>query len=83
MYQPFVVFSIYSNGKFLFTCRTPGISSDTIQCIDGIRVFSMMLIVYYHSFVTFKKVPLQGKITPSEVINHQFGTLLIFFEMWR
>lgn len=52
-YQPFGVFSIYSNGKKLFACGTSEVSSGTIQCIDGIRALSTVWIVYVHAFEVF------------------------------
>lgn len=44
------LFSIYTNGSKLFSLSTP-ISSDSIPCINGIRVLSLFWIMYAHIYV--------------------------------
>lgn len=67
-YPPFVVFSVYTNGKKLFTCVDTGPSSGTIQCIEGIRVLSLMWIVSFHIYRRYGLMPLRETETFKEVI---------------
>lgn len=67
--QPLIVFSIYSNGKKLFACGNSGQSSDTIQCIDGIRAISTLWVVYIHGCRIFTFMPLRESVAYDEVID--------------
>lgn len=66
--QPFIIFSVYTNGKKLFACKNAGQSSGKIQCIDGIRVISTIWVVYAHTYQGFFKKPLRETVTYDEVI---------------
>lgn len=57
-YQPFVVFSIYTNGKKLFSCKKFGPTSGVIECLDGIRVITTVWVVFIHAFRNYQKLPL-------------------------
>lgn len=52
------MFSVYSNGVKLFTiARRPAagtlyVKSDQIDCLNGIRVLSMVWIVFCHNYMT-------------------------------
>ena len=74
IYQPFIVFSMYSNGKKLFACQNAGKLSDTIQCIDGIRAISVIWIVYCHTHQEAIKIPFRETKSSNEVI-HTHSTL--------
>lgn len=65
--QAFVVFSIYTNGKQLFACKNAAPSSGIIQCLDGLRVLSIMWIVYCHSVRCYVKIPLHESTTYEKV----------------
>lgn len=41
-YQPFLMFSFYTNGMKLFANNTESKSSDAIECIHGIRALSSL-----------------------------------------
>ena len=66
-YQPFIIFSMYTNGQKLFSCTQPRPSSGTIPCIEGIRVLSMAWIVCFHNYLIYKKIPLRESVKSVEV----------------
>lgn len=81
-YQPFIVFSTYTNGQKLFSCASAGPSSGTIQCIEGIRVISMASVVSVHVYRYYRNIPLHERTAYNEVcarstLNRQFFVLKI------
>lgn len=67
-YQPFIVFSVHTNGQKLFSCVKSGTSSGTIECIEGIRVLSIASIVFLHVHQRYTDRPLHDKNSYYEVI---------------
>lgn len=64
-YQPLIAFSIYTNGKKLFACPPP--SPSTIQCLEGLRVLSIMWIVYNHVYRRYGYTALREPTTFDKV----------------
>lgn len=62
-FQPFIVFSIYTNGKQLFSCEKPDKSAHKIHCIDGIRVMSTAGVVLIHTHAIYSSLPTREKGT--------------------
>ncbi|XP_044749794.1 uncharacterized protein LOC123310390 [Coccinella septempunctata] len=52
-------FSMYSNGKKLFSSKT---GEDSLLCLNGLRVLSMMLIILGHRFIMTNGMPAVNKI---------------------
>lgn len=65
-YKPFVVFSVYTNGRQLFPHKTPN-APNAIHCIDGIRAISIMNVVFVHSNWKYTGLPLREKEEFSKV----------------
>lgn len=67
-YQPFIVFSVFTNGKELFCCKnSEKSSSEKMNCIEGIRVLSTMLVVCSHLHIIYRCVPLRNRDTYLQV----------------
>lgn len=47
-FEPFLMFSIYTNGMRLFSCQRSK-SPDTIGCLNGIRVLTSVWVVFGHA----------------------------------
>lgn len=43
-------FSVYSNGKKLFDCKRSK-NPNTMECLDGIRMFSALWVIYGHAHI--------------------------------
>lgn len=65
-YQPFLAFSVYTNGKKLFSCKKSN-SSDQIDCLHGIRSIATMWIALAHMFSFFVWLPIRNRSTMNEV----------------
>lgn len=64
-----VMFSVYTNGRDLFKVRQ---TSNSLECLNGIRVLSMMWIMLLHSFSVYHSGPLfngKGLIAVSKINN--------------
>lgn len=46
----YTAFSVYTNGRKLFACNRPK-SETTMDCLNGIRVFSALWVIYAHAHV--------------------------------
>lgn len=46
------IFSMYTNGQKLFSCKQNNLSNpmDVIECLNGIRVLSIIWIVLGHTY---------------------------------
>lgn len=65
-YQPFLVFSIYTNGRQLFPYNNPKVRN-AIHCIDGIRALSILNVIFVHSNWKYTGLPLREKEDFSKV----------------
>lgn len=50
-----VIFSVYTNSRGLFAVRK---SSNPLECLNGIRVLSMLWIMLLHTFTVYGYGPL-------------------------
>ncbi|KAK5638733.1 hypothetical protein RI129_013028 [Pyrocoelia pectoralis] len=55
-------FSVYKNGKELFVIKH---NSEEIECLHGLRVLAMVVIVIFHSFFALLLLPIRNELTPS------------------
>ncbi|XP_063703745.1 nose resistant to fluoxetine protein 6-like [Culicoides brevitarsis] len=60
-----LIFSAYRNSRKIFTSKTYN-SPEVLHCLNGIRVLSLIWIVFGHSYMTFLMNPLLNK---RELIN--------------
>lgn len=65
-YQPFLVFSVYTNVALLFPHENPK-SRSAIHCIDGIRSLAIIWVVFVHSNWKYMGLPLREKEEFSKV----------------
>lgn len=61
----FIAFSVYSNGQKLFRCKKSS-SSEVMECLNGIRVLSIVWVIFGHTHMIFILGPL---INPSYMIQ--------------
>ena len=54
--QVLIAFSVYTNGKKLFSCKKNE-SADVLDCLNGIRVLSIVWVVYGHKYMMFITSP--------------------------
>lgn len=47
-----LAFSVYTNGKKLFSMKKSK-SYDVMHCVNGIRVLSIVWVIFSHSYLTF------------------------------
>ncbi|KAL3266698.1 hypothetical protein HHI36_010860 [Cryptolaemus montrouzieri] len=67
-------FSLYTNGKKLLT---PSSNEDSLNCLNGIRVLSMMLIVLGHKFIMTSGMPALNKIFVEQWKNYLYNYIFI------
>lgn len=65
-YEPYLAFSIYTNGAELFSIQKSE-SSDMIGCLHGIRAISATWIVLGHTFIFYLLLPTRDMATIFEV----------------
>lgn len=68
-YQPFLVFSIYTNGLKLLA-HDKSKSTETIDCIHGIRALSTFSIVLHHVLLMYEVLPIRDRTKILEVSTH-------------
>lgn len=54
--QLFMVFSVYTNGRSLLSCKK-STSKDVMHCVHGIRVISTQWVVLGHTYVLYMTMP--------------------------
>lgn len=64
----FIVFSILSNGRKLFTTHATH-SPDTVECLYGIRAITTIWIVFGHTFYMYLMMPTMNTAYVERVIN--------------
>lgn len=67
-YQPFMVFSSYTNTVKLFSWKTDE-SPGTIQCLNGIRVIGTLWVLLEHNCTSMLYLPLRNAAIELEVID--------------
>lgn len=67
-------FSLYSNGIKLFSSK---ISNDTLGCLNGLRVISMMWIVIGHRFILTSSIPAVNSVQYLEQIGDWYSYPII------
>lgn len=65
-YQPFMIFSIYTNTMKLFSCKMSE-SPDNIHCLHGIRVIGMLWVLLVHNFTGLLYLPVRNAAIELEV----------------
>lgn len=80
--QMWAMFSVYSNGVRLFTISrrpvaTTYIKSDQIDCLNGIRVLSMVWIVFCHNYMMIVSSTLSNTIEIYEWVKSYHSMLVI------
>lgn len=76
--QALLAFSFYTNGKKLLSYKKVE-SSDTLNCLHGIRVISTAWVVLGHTFSLYLALPIQNKtvfFSVSWIFNCQFSKLM-------
>lgn len=72
-----IAFSVYTNGKKIFaTKRTK--SEYTMECLNGIRVFSALWVMYAHAHVMVMLGPVFNFAYIPEVKSHHSFQILLF-----
>lgn len=51
-----IAFSVYTNGEKIFKCNRSK-SANMMECINGIRVLSIVWVVFGHTYFTFLLTP--------------------------
>lgn len=59
-------FSVYNNGEKLFKTTTSS-SANVMECVNGIRVLSIVWVIYSHSYVIFILAPTKNLAVMGEV----------------
>lgn len=72
----FQIFSAFKNGRKIFTCATYK-SPEILHCLNGIRVLSIVWIVFGHSYMTFVMNPLLNKTELKEWLKSGFSCLIL------
>lgn len=80
--QAWTMFSVYSNGEKLFKIvrrpvGTSYIKSDQIDCLNGIRVLSMVWIVFCHNYMTIISATMSNAIGIYDWIKSYHSMLVI------
>uniref|UniRef100_A0A8D8CWM4 Nose resistant to fluoxetine protein 6 n=1 Tax=Culex pipiens TaxID=7175 RepID=A0A8D8CWM4_CULPI len=82
--QAWTMFSVYSNGVKLFTiARRPAatgplyVKSDQIDCLNGIRVLSMVWIVFCHNYMTIIMSTMSNAIGIYDWIKSYHSMLIV------
>lgn len=73
-----LAFSIQTNAEKLFSCEKTQCSTQ-IECLNGIRVISAILIVMGHTGYTYEYLPLQNRVTLLEVNSTQLFSFMKLF----
>ncbi|XP_065079673.1 nose resistant to fluoxetine protein 6-like [Ochlerotatus camptorhynchus] len=77
------MFSVYSNGIKLFrinerqTQRQSGVKSSQIDCLNGIRVISMVWIVFCHNYMTLMLGPTVNKMAIFDWVKSYHSMLVV------
>lgn len=61
------IFSVYSNGKAIFKLKKKKPHDNEVECINGLRTFSIFWIVLLHSYILTLKQPMNNPIILGEV----------------
>lgn len=69
-------FSMISNGRKIFKCRKNNKSTDIIECIHGIRVLSIIWIVYSHSYLGLSGIPHMNSIYSFQWVKNILSMIL-------
>lgn len=63
-----IAFSMYTNGEKLFKCRHSD-SADIMECLHGIRFFSILWVIFGHTYITFLMTPTINMVALQDVCN--------------
>lgn len=71
-HQLLLIFSLYTNGRSLFACKisATGTSNSRLNCLNGIRVLSMLYLVIGHIVFIMLCIPIQNSAELKAVIDN-------------
>uniref|UniRef100_A0A336KNE1 CSON012115 protein n=1 Tax=Culicoides sonorensis TaxID=179676 RepID=A0A336KNE1_CULSO len=72
----YLIFSAYRNGRKIFTCNTYK-SPEILHCINGIRVLSLIWIVFAHSYMTYVMNPLLNKAELKDWLKSMYSCIIL------
>ncbi|XP_031623576.1 nose resistant to fluoxetine protein 6-like [Contarinia nasturtii] len=74
--QVLLAFSFYTNGKKLFSLNEEN-TSETIQCLHGIRVLSTQWVVLCHTYALYLVMPIQNRVVHDAFLSKYSNMMIV------
>ncbi|XP_031636343.1 nose resistant to fluoxetine protein 6-like isoform X2 [Contarinia nasturtii] len=74
--QILLAFSFYSNGQKLFSLNEVN-TSETIQCLHGIRVLSTQWVVLCHTYAFYLLIPIHNRVVHDAFVSRYSNMIIV------